>query len=133
MKRSFTLIELLVVITIIAILLSLLLPGLRGAREKSHIATCSSNLRQMGMAMQSFAGDNQGNVPDKISGTQFSWAGKAGTVTTLSVTSRPLNTYLGYRTNGSEVEVARCTKDIKTGGVPMQAQAPPTHPTRSSP
>ncbi|MEN9360274.1 MAG: hypothetical protein RL095_1809 [Verrucomicrobiota bacterium] len=115
MKRPFTLIELLLVVTVIAILLSLLLPALRGAREKSHLATCSSNLRQIGMALQNFSGDNQGNVPNKISGTMFSWVGKAGTNTTLSVTTRPLNAYLGYRTNGSEVPVARCTKDEKTG------------------
>ena len=55
--KRFTLIELLVVIAIISILASLLLPALRSARESSRRAVCKSNLRQIGLGMNMYAGD----------------------------------------------------------------------------
>lgn len=65
MKRRifFTLIELLVVIAIIAILASLLLPGLRKARETSQQIACSGNMKQCGVAMQSYLNDSNGWFP----------------------------------------------------------------------
>jgi prepilin-type N-terminal cleavage/methylation domain-containing protein/prepilin-type processing-associated H-X9-DG protein len=59
-RFGFTLIELLVVVAIIAILAALLMPSLKGARDRAKAMHCMNNLRQIGIAAATYASDNNG-------------------------------------------------------------------------
>jgi len=62
-RKAFTLVELLVVIGIIVLLIAILLPTLKAARERANRIKCASNLRQIGIALRIYAHDNKGHFP----------------------------------------------------------------------
>ena len=62
-KRAFTLIELLVIIASIAILAALLLPALSSAKARTQRTACLNNLKQINIAVQLYAGDNDDTLP----------------------------------------------------------------------
>ena len=70
---GFTLIELLVVIAIIAILAAILLPALAAAKERAVRINCTSNLHQMEIAIQAYAGEFGDNLPVENSASP-NWA-----------------------------------------------------------
>lgn len=59
---AFTLIEILVVISIIALLMSILMPSLMKAREQAKRAVCMTNLRSIGQGIYIYANDNKGRL-----------------------------------------------------------------------
>jgi prepilin-type N-terminal cleavage/methylation domain-containing protein/prepilin-type processing-associated H-X9-DG protein len=77
-EAAFTLIELLVVIAIIALLASLLLPALSGAKSRAHRLKCVTQLKQLGVGFTLFVADHSDQYPPTAYSTgdyqyQLSW------------------------------------------------------------
>ncbi|HCO96603.1 MAG TPA: hypothetical protein DIU00_22130, partial [Phycisphaerales bacterium] len=68
-RKGFTLIELLVVIAIIALLLAILMPTLHRVKKQAKAVLCLSNLKQWGTIFAMYTDDNNGNFPERRSGS----------------------------------------------------------------
>jgi len=69
-KKAFTLIELLVVIAIIAILAAMLLPALAAAKRKAQKINCVNNIKEVGIALRIWEGDNGDKYPMAVAASQ---------------------------------------------------------------
>ena len=102
-RPAFTLVELLVVIAIIAILASLLLPALARAKGKALSIKCVSQFKQLGIATQMFADDNE----DELPGNQHSLPSRPSWVAQLT-------NYLSYSmTDPTGAGIYRCPTEKK--------------------
>src|SRR3712207_739986 len=94
-RRGFTLIELLVVIAIIAILAAILFPVFAKARESARKASCQSNLKQIGLAINMYTADYDETMPNNPYSTVPGVQG--GTDDCISGTTR--HSYRGWISN----------------------------------
>jgi prepilin-type N-terminal cleavage/methylation domain-containing protein/prepilin-type processing-associated H-X9-DG protein len=76
--RGFTLIELLVVIAIIAVLLAILLPSYRKAKERVRETMCKGNQRSIGLAVAMYLDANERKLPNTSSANDFLWFDSSG-------------------------------------------------------
>jgi prepilin-type N-terminal cleavage/methylation domain-containing protein/prepilin-type processing-associated H-X9-DG protein len=103
--RAFTLIELLVVIAAIGILLAIAVPALNSAFERAKATKDMSNLRQIGIAMQTYLNDN-----DQILPASAIWPGTSTTpglyqkyIATRKIFQSPFDKRLGAETDMAPV------------------------------
>ena len=96
MRRSqgFTLIELLVVIAIIAILAAILFPVFAQAREKARQASCLSNTKQLGLALNMYVQDYDEHVCQNNDGTWFTPSGVPSSLSFLNTWMSLLKPYI---------------------------------------
>lgn len=91
-RRGFTLVELLVVISIIALLLSILLPALSSAREQAKRTVCKARLHQVGIATIAYTSDNRLKYP---MGNWFNFPYATDAEPSTSYPSVPSNHFVG--------------------------------------
>jgi len=66
-RRGFTMVEVIIVVAVIAVLASIIMPKMTGARQKSALEACKQNLLKLGIAMELYANENSGKcVPSNV-------------------------------------------------------------------
>ena len=139
---GFTLIELLVVIAVIAILAALLLPVFLTARTRAYRTQCASNLKQIGLAIVQYAGDNDEKLmpghplamPNPLNGNDYAgWAGVCNSyVHANRVFACPTDTTPEQVIGGETYDPltyflnVNLSAKVTPGGLPLSALAAPS-------
>lgn len=105
-RSGFTLIELLVVISIIAVLMSILMPALGKVREQARNVQCASNIRQLGLAFRLYAQENDNWLDCAVGGAGWtmSWFQNANGI------SQYLPTQTDWQTSADETNAREAYK-----------------------
>ena len=113
-KNAFTLIELLVVISIITLLLSILMPSLNKAKDKTKDVICRSHLKGIGVAVLLYLDDNESRAFNNRNSNGHLWYDNNGNFITPYNTSWWPDAYwaLGYRAYTSDEKVFSCPSSV---------------------
>ena len=110
--RAFTLIELLVVIAIIAVLMAILMPTLRAAKDHARRIHCISNVKSLALGWFMYQEDNDGElVPGHTNPGQ--WVLRPSDGDTVEQKKQAIRDGLLYPYVGKEVDVYACPSDMR--------------------
>lgn len=112
---AFTLIEILVVVAIITLLVAILLPSLRRAREQARRTRCLANLHSLSLAWHDYLAASKDQFPQYVD-SHVSWVGKKGALPSYRI-ARPLNLSLDLAPLTDSAEIAHCPSDRGYVGV----------------
>ncbi len=107
-KNGFTLIELLVVISIIALLMSVLMPALNKVRKQGKLVVCTSNMKQLGLAIYGYSTESDGD----ILASQTTGAGELSKAGPLWYQTLRNNRYIDF--DNKEAKVLHCPEDRRS-------------------
>lgn len=131
---AFTVLELLVSITIVGVLAAIVLPAIAAARETAHRVQCSSNLRQVGIALNVYH-DCSGSLPtgwqwDEMQRSAYGWAVELlpsleqAAVHQAVDASQPLNAPVNAAARSLQVTILVCPSDHAAREFPLFAELP---------
>ena len=137
-RKGFTLIELLVAIAIIALLMGVILPSLRKAKEQAETIICSSNMKQVVYGLVAYTNDEEGKLPPSSSlvlgttnrfhrPTELNWYNNQ--VGVQPVLKRYVGRYLGGYLPDADVFNCTVAPIKKDSGWPPQTSGRPAEGT----
>ena len=133
-RSGFTLVELLVSVSIVALLVAILIPAVKQARDSAKVLLCATNLRQIGIAWNLYLPSNNDTFPVWRRNLNWSYGGMEPSIASAGFWGqdyRPLNPYVALSEQDQEwAEVFRCPADrpiLNDKGQPAVSKGYPTY------